>query len=273
LLRCGLMDSLVDAITELVIKELEKAGGTSPRGESPASAAPAPALPSRAPSGQGPRLLVVAGPEPVPEQAWTGLAAARVSPSVLIWPGFPQPRLPAQAARYPLETRDPQVGASRLVKDYAALCLLGSDLPVLGSLAALGSGGLAPAAVAVAGVSSGLPVFCESAVYEQVRRHSARLAPGFVRSFEEAWRQVVSFGVEMGTAAQLTAFLERLGGRAGGAAPAATTKGAGRDVVTTEDVEAARRAGLKTLQVGMGAIVTPLARQQAAEWGIEVKLV
>jgi hypothetical protein len=114
-----------------------------------------------------------------------------------------------------------------------------------------------------------MPVFCESGIYEKVRRHSARLAPGFVRTFEESWRTATSFGVEFGTAPELKAFLSNLGPT--GASKVAASKGGGRDVVTSEDVEAAKRAGQTQLLVGMGSIVTPLALQQAGDWGIEVK--
>lgn len=258
------MDNLVDAITELVIKELEKASGSS------AASAAKTSTPA-APTTRGPRLLMVAGPEPVPDAVWTTVSAARVKPSVLVWDGFGQEQRPDEAAGWHLETRSVDKGASRLVADYAGLCLTGSDLPVLGSIASLGAGAPAPASLALAAVAAGLPVFCEAAAFEKVRRHSARLAPGFVRAFEESWRTAASFGIELGTPAELEGFLQRLGGQT--ASGTAAAKATGRDVVTTEDVEAARRAGHKILQVAMGAIVTPLARQQAAEWGIEVKLV
>lgn len=253
------MDSLVEAITELVIKELAAAR------EVGASTAPAPAATGQA---KGPRLLVVPGPEAVPEEVWAALGAAKARPSALVWTGFRQDQLPATAAGWPLEARG--AGWSKVVADYAAVLLVGSDLPTLGSIASLGAGGTPPAGVAVAAVAAGLPVFCEASVYEGMRRHSARLAPGFMRAFEEAWRTAASFGIEFGAGPELATFLGRLGPK--GAAPTAVAqRGAGRDVVTTEDVEAVKRAGHSQLLVGMGAIVTPLARQQALEWGIEVK--
>jgi hypothetical protein len=252
------MDSLVEAITELVIKELEAVRkGTG---------APAPAVSSQAPRPKAARLLVVPGPEPVREEVWSALASARTRSSALVWNGFRQDQLPAAAAGWPLESRG--TGWSKVVGDYQAVCLLGSDLPTLGSI---GAGGLPPAGVAVAAVAAGLPVFCEAGLFERLRRHSARLAPGFMRAFEEAWRTVASFGVELGGPVELAAFLARRGAARGDGAAGPAAKSGGRDVVTGEDVEAARRAGQTVLSVGMGAIVTPLARQQAAEWGIEVK--
>jgi hypothetical protein len=258
------LSSLVDAITELVVKELELArAGEQVVAASMLAASPPPARPAR-----GPRVLVAAGSEGVPEEAWSALAQAKARPSALVWTGFRQDQLPrSTAADWPLEARGS--GWSKVVADYSAVVLLGCDLPTLGSIAALGAGGLPPAGAAVCAVAAGLPVFCESSALEKIRRHSARLAPGFVRTFEEGWRGAAGFGIEFGAATELSAFLARLGGASGGASPA--SKSGGRDVVTGEDVEAARRAGRRELLVGMGAIVTPLARQQAAEWGIEVK--
>lgn len=264
--RLETMDSLVDAITELVIKELEKARGRSDSGAlqlEPTATVTA----AKPPQPKGARVLVVPGPEPVSEETWAALAGAQVRPGVLVWNSFRQDQLPSSAARWPLEARG--TGWSKIVGDYGAVVLAGSDLPTLGSIASLGAGGQPPAGLAVAAVAAGLPVFCEASVFEKIRRHSARLAPGFVRTFEESWRAASSFGIEFGSASELSAFLGRLGPK--GSATAAAAKTGGRDVVTTEDVEAARRAGQKQLLVGMGAIITPLARQQASEWGIEVK--
>lgn len=268
------MDSLVEAITELVMAELAAAksqaaseGTKSPTsGGTKSPASDSTKLPVSAGS-KGPRVLVVSTGEPVGDEIWATLSDAGVVPVCLLWDGFRQEQLPAALSGGAVESR--KAGWTRWVSDYRALCLVGSDLPTLGSLAALGAGGNAAAAVTIAALSSGLPVFCETSSLEQVRRHSARLAPGLTRVFEDAWRTVASFGVQFGQPAELSAFLSALSG--GKAATAAAAKSGGRDVVTTEDVEAVRRAGGKTLSVGMGAIVTPLARQQASEWGIEVK--
>jgi hypothetical protein len=252
------MDSLVEAITELVIKELEQASsqGLAPR------TAPTTEPPS---SSGGPRLLVVPGPEPIQDEVWNALSLAKVRPTVLAWTGFRQDQLPGVGKGWPLESRG--VHWTKIVADYRAVCLLGSDLPTLGSIAGLGAGGLPAAGAAIAGLSAGLPVFCEASTFERIRRHSSRLSPGLVRALEESWRAVASYGIEFGGAPDLTSFLERLGG----GQPKPVTKTGGRDVVTTEDVDTAQRNGQKELLVGMGAIVTPLARQRAAELGIEVK--
>ncbi len=253
------MDSLVEAITELVIKELAAAKGMA--GESLPTVTPA------AVASSGARILVAPCGEAMPDEVWSTLASSGVRPVVLTWSGFRQEQLPAVASGWSVESRGN--GFGRWIGDYRGVCLLGADLPTLGAMAALGAGGTSPVGAGIAALSSGLPVFCEATAFEHLRRHSARLSPGFSRAFEDAWRAVSSFGVEFGQGAELAAYLSAIGG--GKAATPAAAKTGGRDVVTTEDVEAVRRAGGKVLAVGMGAIVTPLARQQASEWGIEVK--
>lgn len=248
------MDSLVEAITELVIKELALAKGQAASGE-----APAPTVRTK-----GARVLVVRAGEAISAEVWSAFTTAKVSPVYLSLEGAsPEP----PPAGWPVESR--HCAWSHWVGEYRALCLLGGDLPTLGAIAALGAGGSRPAASVMAALSTGVPVFCEASNLERVRRHSSRLAPGLTRAFEEAWRTAASFGVEFGQGSELSAFLSALDGAKPTSAAAAKT--GGRDVVTTEDVEAVRRSGGKTLSVGMGAIVTPLARQQASEWGIEVK--
>ena len=110
-------------------------------------------------------------------------------------------------------------------------------------------------------------MFLDNGRYESLRRHSARLASGFVRRFEEFHRLVSSFGVEFGGAGRLPDFLAGLG--ASTTATAASRSG-GRSVVTVEDVQAVKDSGGKRMEVAIGSIVTPLAAQRAAEWGIEM---
>jgi hypothetical protein len=43
-----------------------------------------------------------------------------------------------------------------------------------------------------------------------------------------------------------------------------------RPVVSADDVRAAHRRGQHRLVIGSGSIVTPLARDEAARWGIEL---
>lgn len=292
------MDRLVDSITELVLKELSLEGppvamvgsslALSPQdgGDGSAlsmgqeSADASLAQVSLGPTEEllkassdvlrsGPKVLVVPGPESVEPEAWRTLAEAKVAPSFVVWQGFSRERALRDTKGGGLVEVAP--GWMSMLSGVKALVLLGSDLGTLGALAALGAGGIAPSSLGVAAVAMGLPVFCGAAGFESVRRHSARLAPGFVRAFEEAWRLVASFGIELGGVPELSSFLGALG-HPGNGSSGAGVKNQGRDVVTTEDVEAARRLGQTILGVSLGTIVTPLARQRAQEWGIEVKV-
>lgn len=253
------LDKLVEAITELVVQELQSQDQpTVPQAEKSA----------RPGSGSGSKILVAPGPSEVEPALWQSLTAQEgLRFSALVWNGFRKDQLPAECSAWGLETRT--TGWSKVVSGYRAVCLLGADLSVLSSVAHLGAGTLPPAGVAVAAVASGVPVFIDERQFEQLRRHSARLPGGFVRRFEETWRTVASFGVEFGGTGALTAFLQQLGesGPVAGGAP----RSRGRDVVTVEDVEAVRRAQGKVLSVAVGSIVTPLAHQRAREWEIEVK--
>lgn len=260
------MESLIEAITELVLKELEQARSGAP--EAPSGLAVAQGSESRSVSESTASVLVVPGPEAVSEDLWSPLQAEGLRPVALAWPGFRPESLPAAARGWTAESRT--LGWTKIVADYQGVVLLGSDLGVLGGLAQLGAGGGAPAALAVAAVAQGKPIFVESTGFEAIRRHSARLSAGFVRVFEQSWATALSFGLEMGQASDLARFLARLS-RSPSGASAMPVRQSGRDVVTVEDVEVARRSGLTVLQVGFGAIVTPLARQCATEWGIEVR--
>lgn len=250
------LDKLVEAITELVVKEL-----------SDSATAPAAVQPVTAHKQAGLPVLVVAGPEVPQDRLWAPLLeASNLARSVLVWSGGRQDQLPAGCSGWKIEARSGQWG--RLVSGYKAVVLLGAELSVLGSMANLGGDGLVPAGVAVAALAAGKPVFVDDHFYEQFRRHCSRLPAGLVRRFEEFYRVACSFGVEMGTARELAAFLGSLGTSSGGSSPLA--KSGGRDVVTVEDVEAVRHSGVSRMQVALGTIVTPLAAQKAAEWGIEV---
>ncbi len=257
------MDRLVEAITELVVRELEMSPGRESQvlSERPADG------PTSLVRNQRPKVLIVPGADAVPAELWAAVSVDDCRPSVLVASEFRQDELPASSGSWPIESRSR--GWSKVVADYSAICLVGPDLSVLGSLSNFGGGGSAQAKVAIAGLASGQPVFVDHSSFEQIRRHSARLAPGFVGRFEDCWRIVASFGVEFGGAQELSKFLKRLSGPSSMRSP--IERKSGRDVVTTEDVVAAREAGHKSLRVGLGAIVTPLAKHQAEEWGIEVK--
>lgn len=260
-------DNLVEVITDLVLRELSG----EPTGSVAAaqSSGPAAAKDLKA-QGKGPRVLVAPGPGGVEQSLWTTFSenkALRVS--ALVWNGYRQDQLPASCSDWSLEARSTNWG--QVVSEYKSVVLLGSDLSVLGALANLGCGGCPPASVAIAGLSSGLPIFVDDGQYESLRRHSSRLSSGFVRRFEELFRIASSFGIEFGGSAQLAEFLRKTAGSTSSPVLAESRSG-GRDVVTVEDVEAVKRAGQAYLAVALGTIVTPLAAQRALEWGIEVRL-
>lgn len=250
-------DKLIEAITELVLQELE--------GSAAVSVPPSKPKPQ---AGVGTKVLVAPGGAAADSELWAEIARAEgVAPSVLVWNGFRQDQLPSSCSGWKLETRTSKW--SQVVATRKALVLVGADLSVLGSLANFGGDGMPPASLATAALASGTPVFLDDGCFESIRRHSSRLASGFVRRFEELYRLVSSFGIVSGGAPELGDFLRQVSGdKTVPASPQA--RSGGRDVVTTEDVEAVRRAGQERLAVALGTIVTPLAAQKAREWGIEV---
>ena len=249
------LDKLIEVVTDLVLAELDGQTEAAPKPDPVAQEAGKP----------GTRILVCPGPEDVDGEFWKALCAASVTPSVLVWTGFRADQLSAPCAGWKLETRAARL--EKVVSAYKAVVLLGSDLSVLSAIGNLGCGGSPPASAAVAALASGVPVFLDNGRYESLRRHSARLASGFVRRFEEFHRLVSSFGVEFGGAGRLPDFLAGLG--ASTTATAASRSG-GRSVVTVEVVQAVKDSGGKRMEVAIGSIVTPLAAQRAAEWGIEM---
>jgi hypothetical protein len=249
------LDKLIEVVTDLVLAELD--------GHTEAAPKPDPFVEETAKPST--RILVCPGPEEVDDEFWKTLCDASVSPSVLVWTGFRADQLAAPCSGWKLETRTARL--DKVVSGYKGVVLLGSDLAVLSAIGNLGCGGSPPASAAVAALASGVPVFLDNGRYEFMRRHSSRLAAGFVRRFEEFHRLVSSFGVEFGGAGRLSEFLASLGAPA---AASAASRSGGRSVVTVEDVEAVRTSGCKRMELAIGTIVTPLAAQRAAEWGIEM---
>lgn len=218
-------------------------------------------------SSKGLPVLVATGPHSVQAPVWGSLFdCSGISPVALAWSGGKPDRLPEGCAGWRVETRTSNW--TGVVSAYRAVVLLGADLSILGSLANFAGDGLAPAGAALAALAAGKPVFMEDHALEQFRRHSSRLPSGLVRRFEEFFRLVQSFGVEIGSGDRLSAFLSNLSSPVSASTVAA--RSSGRDVVTVEDIEAVRRSGGNRLQIALGSIVTPLASQKAAEWGIEV---
>lgn len=255
------MDNLVEAITDLVLKELQAGELKATCETAVAELSTAAAVSKKAP------VLVAPGDEPLDEEILKAITRAEVWPTLYSWPGYSVDVPPVAFRNWPVESR--QRDWKRLLSKYRALVLVGSDLAVLGSIAALGSCRQPPAILAITAVAIGMPVFIEATAFEQVRRFSARLAPGFVGAFEKNFAIVASFGIELGGASSLGSFLARLD-RPTAVAKSIANSGS-RDVVTAEDIETARRAGHHQILVATGTIVTQLARQKAHECKIEVK--
>lgn len=235
--------SLIDAITEMVLRELQ---GRS------AESVPAP--------GGGRPVLLCPGPGKVRAETWElfkGLPG--IAWTAVAWDRFPHERLrgfPARVVSTPPCWEQAVTGVEAVVlpsvrlETLARIALLLGDTP--------------PAAAAVAGVVQGRPVLICAEGVERYRRHSARLPGGFMAVFGSHLRTVESLGIEVLEPPEIAA---RLLGHSQSAPSAA----GGRDVVTMEDLEAARRRGVTVLEVSSGAIVTPLAREAAKDMGIEVR--
>lgn len=261
------LDSLVEAITELVIAELQGAASSPEAGTSFAAPSLSQAAQESLPGGA--KVLVAPGPRPVDDSTWSCLMGAEsIRFSGLAWKAFCEKRFSRQVPGWKVESVSPDMTA--LLEGYQALVLAGSDLAVLSGIANLGSSPMGPVGSVIASVSMGLPVFVHDGHLEQLRRHSSRLSSGFVRKFEELYREAQSFGIEFGGDTALGNFLARVGNVGQGSVLSPGSKSSGRDVVTVEDVEAVRDSGSTELRVAMGAIVTPLARQRASEWGVEI---
>lgn len=235
----------MEAITEQVLAELR-------------AASPRPVF-STATPGQR-RVLLCPGPAPVPGAVWEALATVdTVAWEAIVWEGFR-----ADQMRLPGKTVVPPAQWSAAVQSAHAVVLASADVGVLGAVAGLLTL-RPPSAAAIEGVVQGRPVYICAESLELFRRHANRLPQGLLRVFAERRATVESFGVQILEAAQVAAALK---GEV--RAPVAPSSG-GRDVVTTEDLEALQRNGQKVLEVANGAIITPLARQAAVQMGIEVR--
>lgn len=235
--------SLIETITELVLRELQQA------------------QPQQEPAATGAPVLLCPGPGAIFPETWDLLSKVEgVAWRAVVWDGFPEERLTGFPAR---RLRPPDCW-EEAVSGVKAVVLPSVRLATLARMALL-LGDTPPAAAAVAGVVQGTPVLVCAEGVERYRRHSGRLPGGFLSTFHNHLRAVEGLGVEILEAPEIVA---RLQGRGRVVTPAAS---AGRDVVTMEDLEAARRRGVTVLEVSAGAIVTPLAREAANGMGIEVR--
>ncbi|MEW6277739.1 MAG: hypothetical protein AB1758_03875 [Candidatus Eremiobacterota bacterium] len=245
------MDSLIDSITELVLREL--AAGSAPKASQPG----APGPPGRQ------VLLCPASGTEASEPVWRALRQVEgVSWQVLVDPAASPSNLEARLAGRPWR---PATGPlDDVVQRVEAVVLPSLTLDLLPRLAIL-LGDRPPVQAAVAALVQGTPVLAAPEEVDRFRRHAARMPAGLVAVVSQHLRTVEGLGVRLLEAGALARELAQPG-----ALPAATAS-RGRDVVTREDVLSAARAGVKVFEVASGAIVTPLARETARENGIEVR--
>ncbi|MFN8606185.1 MAG: hypothetical protein U0931_01545 [Vulcanimicrobiota bacterium] len=249
--------SLVQLITDLVMAEMTRGEGqapspqvlAAPSGEQPRGGRPLLLVPAAAAFGSFEPLLVAL--KEVPGISWT---AVRV-------PGVCEKRVSASLGA--VKWIDPPLLWDELIHSKEAVVLPVFRLEILSRVASLLSDVPASAA-AVAGVMQGVPVLASALEVDTLKRSSGRLPGPFLSLFHQHLRTVEGMGIQV---LEQEALLRRLGARVSAPASAA---GKGRDVITLSDLEAAARAGQKVLQVVPGTIITPLAREKAAQMGIEV---
>lgn len=247
--------TLVQLITDLVIAELGR--GAPPSGETPA----------RPTSSRGSRRLLLVPAPP----GW--------SESDPIWLQIKQiPDVDWTAVRVEgvcSDQIDRALGAVRwvapptlwddLVRSVQALVLPVFRLEVMTRLALL-LGDVPATGAAIAAIMQGVPVYASAHEVERVRRASGRLPGPFLSTFHQHLRGVEGLGVQVLEAEVLCQRLTNSVASSG----FHSTAHKGRDVITVSDLEAAAAAGQKVLKVAPGTIITPLAREKAAQMQIEV---
>lgn len=257
--------SLVQLITELVMAELNRGPGLSPvpgvfAGPSASVVQPTVAA---APSSRHRKLLLVPAPagDSHGDPLWEALAAlSDVAWTAVRVPGVSEAKISLPGVRW----IDPPLVWDETVHGQHAVILPVLRLETLSRLAVL-LGDTAASAAAIAAVMQGVPVYASAHEADRLKRSSGRLPGPFLSLFHQHLRTVEGMGIQVLEAAAL---VQRLGTARG--AGQVTVANRGRDVITVADLEAASRAGQKTLQVTPGSIVTPLARDTAAQMGIEV---
>ena len=260
--------SLVQLITDLVMAELQQAGGAVPSTPDP-TRSPAPAT---APAGAGPgrsraKRLVLLCAVPAAQDSltpvWESLktvegvswitvrGCTRVAPIDVPLPG--------------VEWVEPPSVWDELVNSVEAVILPALPLEVVSKLSLL-IPDVPAVAAALQGIMQGRPVWAASLEVDKLRRSSGRLPGGFQSAYFQHLRAIESLGIQILQPPELARKLQ------GGAARAqlATSSSRGRDVLTVEDLEAALLAGQRSLSLAPGTIVTPLAREKAKTMGIEV---
>lgn len=256
--------SLVQLITDLVMAEVTRGEGKQPSPTVGPSLADGRSHGSAQAAPSGRRLLLV--PAPAPFSSFEGLLASLRDLAGIHWTavrvaGVCEKRV--TQALGPVRWIEAPLLWDELVHGMEAVVLPVLRLEILSRVATLLSDVPASAA-AVSGVMQGVPVLAGALEVDQLKRSSGRLPGPFLSLFHQHLRTVEGMGIQI---LENEALVRRLGARVSAPASAA---GRGRDVVTVSDLEAAARAGQRVLQLVPGTIVTPLARDKAAQMGIEV---
>lgn len=253
-------DKLVAMVTQLVLDELSKseAGvGASASSETGDITAP----PQR-------KVIVCGAPGSVCEKsAWEALRLLTGTHYIFIdWLGYPWERAPKNGwGAQKCEIMSPPELWDDLVHSADAVILPFAPMDIMAKVAQL-IVDTPPVALAVAGLIQGTPVFIGSDDADRWSRHASRIPRALIAVVQEHVRTVQSMGAVVDTPSQIVAQL------LGGVACLSPNKGAGgRDVVTNEDVLAVIQANNKVLEVMPGSIITSLARETAAKFGIEVR--
>jgi len=239
--------SLIQLITDLVMAEMNRGEGAKP-----------PPVSEAAPKGRRLLLVPAATSTQAVDPLWSGLKELPgVSWTAVRVPGVCERRLDW------VRWIDPPAIWDELVHSMEAVVLPVFRLEVISRVALL-LGDVPASAAALAGVMQGVPVLASAHEVDLVKRASGRLPGPFLSLFHQHLRSLEGMGIQV---LEAEALVNRLAQRV--STPAAAVA-KGRDVITLEDLEAAVRAGQKVLSVTPGAIITPLAREKAAQLGIEV---
>ncbi|MDO5297675.1 MAG: hypothetical protein Q4F00_13790 [bacterium] len=253
-------NQLVALVTQLVLDELSK----SEAGAGPGDLAQN-ANPQRPPQR---KVIICGAPGSACEKsAWEALRLLTDTHYIFIdWLGYPWERTPKNGwGAQKCEIMNPPELWDDLVHSADAVILPFAPMDVMAKVAQL-IVDTPPVALAVAGLIQGTPVFIGSDDADRWSRHASRIPRAIISVVQDHVRTVQSMGAFVDTPSQIVAHL------LGGVACLSANKGAGgRDVVTNEDVMAVVQANKKVLEVMPGSIITSLARETAANFGIEVR--
>ncbi|MGQ9532996.1 MAG: hypothetical protein ACUVTQ_09365 [Desulfotomaculales bacterium] len=172
-------------------------------------------------------------------------------------------------------SEDGEQGAWRLLRETRGVLVPVLTRKTAARVAALDFAGLIPNLILEA-LMKGLPVVAarDAADPDHPEWRSVlggEPHPGLAAALRENLRRVEALGVRLVAAAELEAAGRAMAGAGGVAVPKAHQPGAPvvRGVLTAAEILAAAREG-REIRLGPGALVTPLARDVAAEHGVRL---